>query len=237
MPKVVVRRQIPEELSDEGGRLGRHVEHDPRSRDYPVTFSRQIPTRVAVSHRRRFKAFDQGNLGSCTGNAVVGASITDPTYRPGKNWREPMAVKVYRRATEIDGFPGVYPPDDTGSSGLAACKAAVERKLIRSYQHAFSIDQALDALQLRAIITGLVWYEGYDYPDSKGRVKIAGQIRGGHEFEVLGYDPGDGTPAGSWVECCNSWSPVWGLNGRFWMRVSEWADLLADYGDVTVPVK
>lgn len=229
------KRLIPWFESDEGGPLGRHVEHDPRSRNFGVTL---VPsTRNAVTHRRRGKPFDQGNLGSCTGNALVGACITEPNYRPGKNWREPRAVKVYKRATEIDGFPGVYPPDDTGSSGLAVCKVGVEFKLISSYQHAFGIDEALNALQIRPVITGTDWLEGMDRPDSSGLVKLTGQVRGGHEYEVLGYDPGDGTPHGSYVRCCNSWGEWWGDKGYFRMRVSDWATLLEAEGDCTVPIR
>lgn len=231
----VKRKHIPWYESDHGGPLGRNVEHDPRSRTYRVMLAPN--TRNAVSHRRRGKAFDQGQLGSCTGNALTGACITEPNYRPGKNWREPRAVKVYKRATVIDGFPGQFPPDDTGSSGLAVCKVGVEFGMISSFQNAFSLDEALDALQVRPVITGLEWVEGFDRPDSSGLVKLTGQVRGGHEFEVLGYDPGDGTPRGSFVRCCNSWSPEWGDNGYFRMRVSDWGDLLERDGDVTVPIR
>ena len=37
---------------------------------------------------------------------------------------EGFAVKLYEDATVVDGYPGEYPPDDTGSSGLAICKVS-----------------------------------------------------------------------------------------------------------------
>lgn len=230
----MIRQHIPWEPSDEGGPLGRSVEHDPASRAFQAVGA---TTRKHVLWGRHGPIFDQ-DIGSCTGEATVGAAITTPTYRPHHNYRQPMALKVYSLATKIDGFPGEWPPTDTGSSGLAACKAAVQLGLIGSYQHAFGIDQALDALQVRPVITGVKWYEGFDTPDKDGRVKIDGQVRGGHEFVIVEYDPGDGTPSGSWVKAANSWSNRWGpIGGYFWMRVSDWATLLADQGDVTVPVK
>jgi hypothetical protein len=232
---TVTRRNIPEHPSSEGGRLGRHVEHDERSRVFATAAPRGV--RKHVLHGRHGKIYDQGNLGSCTGNAVTGAAITNPTYRSHHNYHEPMAIRVYKLATQIDGFPGVYPPDDTGSSGLAACKAAVQLGLIGSYQHAFSLDEALDALQERPVITGTDWLEGMDFPDGNGRVQLVGQTRGGHEYCAVEYDPGDGTPNGSWVRFANSWSAGWGESGYFWMRVSDWGTLLERDGDVTIPIR
>jgi hypothetical protein len=148
------------ESSRYGGPLGRHVEHDPRSHGFPVSLTATAPVGVLhpVTHERHGKIFDQGHywdpklkrfisLGSCTGNALVGAVMTDPLYRPHHNYGESMAVRVYGRATVLDSFPGEYPPDDTGSSGLAVCKAALEKGLITRYEHAFNLDQALAALQ------------------------------------------------------------------------------------------
>ena len=54
------------------GRLGRHVEHDPRSR----AFSAGTAAFKTIRHLRHGKAFDQGDLGSCTGNAMAGVLIT-----------------------------------------------------------------------------------------------------------------------------------------------------------------
>ena len=34
---------------------------------------------------------------------------------------EQFAVALYSDATKVDAYPGTYPPDDTGSSGLAIC--------------------------------------------------------------------------------------------------------------------
>jgi hypothetical protein len=210
------------------GRLGRHVEHDPASRAFAVE-PVGAPL-VKVLHSRRVAAFDQGNLGSCTGNAATGILDTAPfrdTSKPPY-----YAVGVYAAATVIDGFPGTYPPDDTGSSGLAVAKVLLSRGLIKSYQHAFSITAALEALQVNAVITGVNWYSGFDNPDPvTGIVKLSGYIRGGHEFEALGYDP-----ATDLVTAINSWGPGWGLKGRFRFTSKDWAQLLSEQGDVTAPV-
>ena len=213
------------------GRLGRHIEHDPASRAFPV-----VPVGaplVKVLHVRRVAAFDQGNLGSCTGNAATGILDTVPFRDTSKPpYYEKYAVGVYADATVIDGFPGQYPPDDTGSSGLAVAKVLKNRGLISVYNHAFGITAALEALQTNAVITGVNWYSGFDDPDPvTGIAKLGGHVRGGHEFEVLGYDP-----ATDLVTAINSWGTGWGLKGRFRFTSKDWAQLLAEQGDVTVPV-
>lgn len=227
-----------EEEVVEGKRLGRHVEHDERSRAYAVE-EMTAPAIHEVHHRSHGAVLDQGNLGSCTGNAMAGAINTDPVHRLGESLlTEANAVSIYEAATVIDGIDGVYPPTDTGSSGLAVAKVAKSRGEIAGYSHAFSILGAVSALMKVPVITGVPWYEGFDHPDpTTGMVEIAGQIRGGHEFRVIGFVPASsGDLLDGVAIAVNSWGRDWGINGRFRFTARTWAELLAEDGDVTVPV-
>jgi hypothetical protein len=111
-------------------RLGRHVEHDPRSRAYAVT-TRRVTTVKSFRH----KVFDptptpNQRIGCCTGvDQCVRADARGNRVR-GEILGMDVAVSIYRRATVLDAFPGSYPPNDTGSSGLAAAKAAKEAGII-----------------------------------------------------------------------------------------------------------
>lgn len=217
-----------------GRRLGRHIEHDPRSRGYPVRAAMPAGGLRKVRHRRYGQVLDQGDVGSCTGNAAAGALNTLPLHRRGgRLLREQDAVDLYAAATQVDEFEGGYPPDDTGSSGLAVAKAAKQKGLISGYRHAFSVEDALAALMFAPLITGVDWYESFDTPDPQGLVKVGGQVRGGHEFEVLGFAPGRSLEEGV-VEAANSWGPDWGFRGRFRFTVATWRALLAAEGDATV---
>jgi hypothetical protein len=229
------RQRIDEHPSRHGGRLGRHVEHDERSRAFPVTAA--AVTLRTVRHRRYGSIFDQGQLGSCTGNALAGAVNTTPLHRSGVTLKEADAVKLYEQATVLDGYPGSYPPDDTGSSGLAVCKAGVAAGYLSGYRHAFSITDALAALVAGPVITGVNWHESFDRPDAYGMVSIGGLVRGGHEFVVVAIVKVGATLDGTIVESCNSWGAGWGLRGRFRFTAATWAALLAEQGDVTVPVR
>jgi hypothetical protein len=232
----ITRVLIPE-IPVPGKPLGRHVEHDPASRAFALPDPEGAVVRNTVVHKRHGVIFDQGDLGSCTGNALAGLVNTEPLYLT--DWKkllyEPDAVALYHEATVLDGFPGEYPPDDTGSSGLAAAKAAIKAGYCKKYQHAFTGTSALTSLQSRSGATGVNWYEGFDTPDANGLVKISGQIRGGHEFEIIGYHVTSGKSyLDDHLEAVNSWSKTWGKAGHFFFTVRTWFQLLSEQGDFTV---
>lgn len=218
-----------------GKRLGRHVEHDPRSKQHPFGVVMAASQMVSITHRRYGSIFDQLDIGSCTGNAGAGAINTVPLHvLRHRALVEKDAVGIYSLATKLDGFDGEYPPDDTGSSGLAAAQALKQMGLITDYRHAFTLAEALTALQIGPVITGVNWYEGFDNPNpNTGMVAIAGQIRGGHEFLIRGIDVRSKI-TDSILHCDNSWGLSYGIHGHFKMRVSTWAQLLTEEGDVTI---
>jgi len=210
------------------GRLGRHVEHDPRS----LAYSAGTAAIKTIQHKRHGKAFDQGDLGSCTGNAMAGVLMTEPFWSSGRTLTEKNAIALYKAATKLDAFPGNYPPDDTGSSGLAVMKAAVNAKYITGYAHTFSLDQLLGSLVLRPGILGVYWYDSFDTPKPDGEcpLKASAKIRGGHEIEMFGIDAKKKR-----VWCFNSCGPTWGgrRNGTFYFSWKTLTQLLNEKGDAT----
>lgn len=236
MKKTLKIRHIPERRVP-GKPLGRHVHHDPRSRAY--AFAPRAGAYVSAKHQRHIPVLDQGEVGSCTGNACEGAIGTSGMYdalpealRPSTTDAaagEAAAVALYTRATQLDGIPGAYPPNDTGSDGLSVAKAAKEKGLIAGYLHAFSLDAALKALEQQPVIAGIDWYEGFDSPGESGLVQISGAVRGGHEIV---FDEIDADKQLVWFT--NSWGPTWGVNGRACMSFATLGKLLANEGDVTI---
>jgi len=213
----------------EGKRLGRHVKHDPRSFEFQAVRATQI---VSVTHQATGLPLDQGNLGSCTANALCGALDSAPDFSGGATLTEPDAIRVYELETKNEGKP--YPPNDPGGSGLMVCKAAKELGMITSYSHAFGLQHALQALVVRPVITGINWYSSFDNPDPQtGLVEVAANatVRGGHEIVADGIDA-DKQLVWFW----NSWGTQYALGGRFCMTFDTWDRLLHEQGDVTVPV-
>lgn len=209
-------------------KLGRHVEHDPRSRNFPARKAEALST---VTHRHYGGSLDQGNLGSCTGNALAHARNTVPLRHARPLLTETDAVKIYSLGTQLDGVSGQYPPEDTGSTGLGVCKAGVKLGYITSYHHAFGLDEALHALMLQPVIVGTNWYESMFDPNSSGFVKVNGDVVGGHEYCIVGLNVEQ-----RYVKCVNSWGNEWGLDGRFRLTFDQLDRLLQEDGDVTVPI-
>jgi hypothetical protein len=222
------------------GRLGRHVEHDPRSRAYAVSEDLLPGSYSSAVHQVRIPVLDQGDLGSCTGNAAEALAGSDPLYGaiplslPGRPTGDPaadedQAVALYAAATRLDDVRGVYPPTDTGSTGLAVAKAAQKTGLISGYQHAFSLDTALKAMTVSPLIVGVSWYEGFDRPDANGLVQVSGSVRGGHEFLLYGVDAAEKV-----VLARNSWGTSWGIKGTFRFSWDDLGRLLDEDGDATL---
>ncbi len=227
-------------------RLGRHVRHDDRS--FAFAYPSAGLTLKSAKHARRIPVLDQGQLGSCTGNAGIGCLGTDPFYAsltgisaaagvgswpPRGGWlytlSEAGAVALYSAATKLDDAPGSYPPDDTGSDGLSVAKALKSAGEIGGYQHTFTLTDALLALGQTPVITGVNWYEDMFTPDADGRLHITGALAGGHEFVV---DEIDADVERVWMT--NSWGASWGLAGRAYLTFDDWGTLLGRQGDVTV---
>lgn len=211
------------------GRLGRHVEHDARSLAYLVD-----ETGVTVLSKLWSRAtgiLDQGDLGSCTGNAAAGALGCDPfrsTLPATFHGDEPDARTLYSEATELDSISGTYPPDDTGSTGLAVAKACKNAGLISGYQHATSFDALAAALQAGPVIVGMNWYSSFDDPDDQGLVKLTSPatVRGGHEVCVRGIDVEH-----ELIHADNSWGSTWGYQGSFSFSFADCTRLLGEDGD------
>lgn len=215
--------------------LGRHVEHWDESKNYPYVAKVTAP--APVMHPHHGVTLNQGQLGSCTGNASAQSLMTGPLYRSNWNATEARAVAIYKLATQLDGVPGVYPPTDTGSTGVGAAKACQQKKYITSYQHVFGIDHAKLSIAITPFIVGTEWFDGMFNPDANGTVHPTGSVAGGHEYLCLGYD---GSNVWTFL---NSWG-TWGIGlkgiattGLFHMSTADFAMLLANQGDITVFVR
>lgn len=212
-------------------RLGRHVLHDSRSLQYQVE-PKDINVLKSVRHQRRTPILDQGQLGSCTGNAAIGCLGTDPfftTVQGKTTFDEAAAVSVYSAATKLDPYGGTYPPTDTGSDGLSVAKVLVARGLIAGYQHATSLAAVLTALQDKPVIVGIKWLSSMFSTAADGRINVSGSVEGGHEFEL---DEIDVENRRVWMD--QSWGIKFGLSGRAYFTWDDFGSLLADRGDCTV---
>lgn len=212
----------------EDHRLGRHIVHDPKSWDHQETFPRRAAPLRSVQHRRYDPRPEPSQtIGCCTGVSECMMANSRNNRVRGQVLTMPMAEQVYSRATRIDPFRGEYPPKDTGSSGLAAAKAAMELGIAEEYVWYFSMDDFLRGLQEHPISCGTAWYNDmFDASRHNPVIKPTGSLAGGHQWVASGYKAVDELIVG---ECW--WGPDFGIDGRFYISVNDLRSLFEDRGD------
>lgn len=213
--------------------LGRKVEHDEKSRSFPVRLVADTPT--SVRWRKYGAVLNQGNLGACTGLSMAHAANTEGCHVPNTALLDGNdARSLYSRATVLDAWPGQWPTEDTGSSGLAVCKAATEKGLLSRYEWAFGFEHFLLSIQRGPMMLGTWWYNSMFTPvDKAGTIRVveSSGTAGGHEYTATGIDV-----KAKWVYFVNSWGKEWGNSGRFRMSFADVSLLLSQDGDAILPV-
>jgi hypothetical protein len=209
--------------------LGRQLVHDPKSRAFP--------TRVAIDKAswrdKSIRIYDPSPNpnqchGECTGVAkcvefnAVGNRIS------GTVLKMENAHVFYHYATTLDPFEGEWPPDDTGSSGLGACKAAQQLKLGGEYRHVFGgADEVVQLIMLnRAVNVGTWWYDGMFHPSARSSIiEPTGPQVGGHQYIAFGYRK---TADLVKIRC---W---WGTFRDVWIKREHLNELILDGGDAHI---
>lgn len=213
--------------------LGRHIVHDPVSRNFALPKGK--PPKTNVQHITWGPTLDQGPVGACTGFWGAHNLNTDPqriTFGQKYKMRtNEDALAYYSAATKIDPWDGEYPPDDTGSSGLAVAKALKQMGLISRFEWAFGIDGVLGAIGSTPLGIGTYWYESMFYPNKNGLVVPKGSIAGGHQYLLSGYQITGRTLSKNLFWFRNSWGVSWGNIGGFCMTVASLEKLLSQDGD------
>jgi hypothetical protein len=209
-------------------RLGRVVVHDPRSRAFALT-----PTvDKSTWHSKSIRIYDPTPnpnqvLGDCTGCAKSMMMNSAGNRVSGVVLKLKDADKIYSLATTLDPWAGSWPPDDTGSSGLAAAKAAQRLGLGGTYRFIFGgADEVVQAVMDGHVVNvGSRWDNRMFDQDSRGRIHLGGGVAGGHEWTVRGYDAASKEIIG------RCW---WGEFKDFRLALADLAELLADDGDAHV---
>lgn len=235
MLRTILRQQLPQHP-----KLGRNINLDSKSWAYAVR-AQDVAIR-SVRHESHIALLNQGNIGSCTGNAAVACAYRVPFHSPGgPQWPfspdENGALDWYRRNTQLDPFPGTYEPDDTGSDGLTASKVAVEAGIISGYRMSGDLQSSLEALMDRPGITGLPWYASMFDASAKGLLHVdrSSGLQGGHELcvdEIVAADAKDNGTGKVLVGGPNSWGTSWGDWGRWYLTADDWWSLRQEGGDV-----
>lgn len=221
-----------------GHGYGRNIRHDPRSLRYKVA---ETATAKSVEHDIVIPVLDQGEIGKCvaeTGAEFLGwseawSTIPDDLKRAlgTVDAAERWTSALYHELTASDDFPGTWQPDDTGSDGLTLGKVLQKMGLISGYQHVTTVGEAEATIQKQPFAIGTVFTEGMENPSYEGIVTVSGRLLGGHEYLCFKRDAERDL---WWFR--NHWRRDWGLNGCFAYDTAGLEKLMAQQGDITVPV-
>lgn len=216
-------------------RLGRQCVQHPGSRAFPMREAVDTSTWRTKSVRLYDPRPNPNQpRGNCTGcdKAMEGNTVGNRVRRRVLTMDD--ADRIYSLATTLDPWEGSWPPTDTGSSGLAASKAAQQLGLGGEYRWALGggADAVVQAIMAgRTVGVGTWWLSGMFSPkpmaDLPGQylVEPTGSRRGGHQYRVHGYhEPTDTMRARCW------WGS-WARSGVFHMKREHLNDLLMDDGD------
>lgn len=220
-----IKRTFIEQQSE---KLGRHIVHDPRSRNFAAELPRTAAPLKSVQHRRYDPRPEPNQpVGCCTFVAECMLANSKGNRVKGVVFDMDDAIKGYSLATTLDPFQGTYPPNDTGSSGLAAAKAAVQLGIASHYEWFFGLDAILQGLQTKPISFGGYWFaDMFKANASNPLVRPTGGIVGGHQWILSGYDAKRKLIVG---ECW--WGKSFGRNGRFLISVEDFRILVDSGGD------
>lgn len=220
----------------------------PDIRDLTYTVTRRTVRPKKVDLRKHCSPVeDQGDLGSCTGNAIVGAL---EYLTPGKKLINLSRLFVYYQERVIEGDVG----QDNGAQirdGVKACakvgvcseqlwpydigrfaepptpaaNADAATRKIKEYVRVVGLNSMLQRLSEGfPVIFGFSVYESFesDQVASTGTVPMPSkneQLLGGHAVLAVGYDE-----ASKRVTVRNSWGLDWGKKGYFTMPYAYLAD-------------
>lgn len=170
--------------------LGRQKVHDSRSREFPAGTVIDRDNWVSKTIRIYDPAKNPRQChGECTGVAKCVQMNAAGNRRAGVILDMDNAHQFYHLASTLDPFDGEWPPDDTGSSGLASAKAAKKLGIGGEYRHVFNgADGVVQLIQQGYVVSvGTLWYEGMDTPNAQGIIEPTGPQVGGHQYAARGY--------------------------------------------------
>lgn len=210
--------------------LGRRFAPDPRDNKYRMSAApRMIEGEKTYNYWNDSIWFlDQGPQPHCVEYSLHHYMLDSPHTHGGPplwQWGE-----LYRQAQLVDEWEG---EDYEGTSVRAGAKVLLDWGYLEQYLWAWDIDSIINAvLYSGPVIVGTNWYSGMYNTDSKGYIHASGRLMGGHAYDINGVNT-----KSEFFRIKNSWSRVWGNNGRAKISFTDMERLINEYGEALLAVE
>lgn len=212
--------------------LGRRYAPDDRDRRFPMRLV--LPSTIApgTRHYPPGPVLDQGNTGTCVGQAwrgwLNGAPLMTKTGQDAFSIYDQCIVNDEWSDNDVD------PDRQFGTSVRAGAKVLQAAGHVSSYVWAYRVEDVRAFLLSGqgTLVFGTNWYNGMFDVDRNGFVNLTGRIAGGHAYKATGWS--DTQEA---VRCQNSWGTGFGQKGRFWLRANDLQRLLDEQGEACAAVE
>jgi hypothetical protein len=201
-------------------------EPDPQDNDFPlgaVIGAVDDPRSQEKVWQLPAHLLNQGSTNSCVGHACAHFILAAPIMSHSTD-----AIALWRRAQEIDEFPG-NEGTNTGTSVRAGFKVLREENLITTdYRWATNADEALRFVLTRGpVVVGSKWYPGMSQP-TNGIMRLSGSAGStGHAYLLFGFSPDHDA-----FLMANSWGPGWGIDGCAFLPYEALDQLMEQGGAV-----
>ena len=196
------------------------------------------PTVAGITYKYWYPGpiFDQGREGACVAFGDTQELASSPIRVKGLT--NAWASALYQEVRAMDRSMGNN--WDSGASTLAGMKVLQAKGYISEYRWAFSMDEIKAALLTEGpVVIGIRWLDGMYYTDPNGRVRVSGNVVGGHQIVLNGWAQkrklAGETSYHEYYRWVNSWGTDYGVNGQGFIRAEDLADLMSD-GEAAVPM-
>lgn len=169
---------------------------------------------------------DQGREGACTAAASLHLVAAGPVRPSRAGVRAlPHFLSLYEEIRAEDRAMGYHFPE--GCTSLAMARVWKKRGWCGAYRWGRTFSELLAGALLEPVAIGVNWYTSMFYPDSRGRIKIGGQVEGGHELVVVAVDLDDRL-----LTLHQSWGRDHGRRGYVDISWDDAERLVEENGDV-----
>lgn len=227
--------------------LDRLVRYDERSRRHAVAPRRSGLALRSMTHRGG-RVLDQGDVGACVWFSMGGTFLSAPhsVVRPGAVTTR-LLLDGYCATQRRDPFPGTdgpavcgtraEAPHGGGTSVLDGLLEARDRGLIRGFEWAFGLEQAVYGIRRGPALLGTWWRGDMSRPTSDGRIRWSGAYEGGHAWWLRAVDL---RGVRSWLDgqarMRQSWGIGWGEDGEATVSLRDLGAALEAEGECAFAV-